>query len=98
MWWTCNSIEKEPLHKLMCNGSFLFAETLSVIAARCQIPPFVTYGDIFPRPGEICPLKGELFLHLAVSTKAFPQEIILLNFGIAERLRVFRYPFLRLGS
>ena len=32
--------------------------TLSGIAARCQIPPFVTCGDIFPRPGEICPLGG----------------------------------------
>ena len=31
---------------------------LSGIAARCQIPPFVTCGDIFPRPGEICPLGG----------------------------------------
>ena len=32
--------------------------TLSGIATRCQIPPFVTCGDIFPRPGEICPLGG----------------------------------------
>ena len=32
--------------------------TLSGIAARCLIPPFVTCGDIFPRPGEICPLGG----------------------------------------
>ena len=28
------------------------------IAARCQIPLFVTYGDIFPRPGEVGPLGG----------------------------------------
>ena len=32
--------------------------TLSGIAARCLIPPFVTCGDIFPRPGEIRPLGG----------------------------------------
>ena len=32
--------------------------TLSGIATRCLIPPFVTCGDIFPRPGEICPLGG----------------------------------------
>ena len=38
--------------------AFVFVETLSVIAARCQIPPFVTCGDIFPRPGEVIPLRG----------------------------------------
>ena len=32
--------------------------TLSVIAARCQIPLFVTCGDIFPRPGEVFPQSG----------------------------------------
>ena len=31
---------------------------LSVIAARCQIPLFVTCGDIFPRPGEVFPQSG----------------------------------------
>ena len=35
---------------------------LSVIAARCQIPLFVTYGDISPRPGRICPGRGKSFL------------------------------------
>ena len=40
--------------QFLCGGGL----TLSVIAARCQIPPFVTCGDIFPRPGEICPLGG----------------------------------------
>ena len=25
---------------------------------RVQIPPFVTCGDIFPRPGEVFPLRG----------------------------------------
>ena len=40
--------------QFLCAGGL----TLSVIAARCQIPPFVTCGDIFPRPGEICPLGG----------------------------------------
>ena len=25
---------------------------------RRQIPLFVTYGDIFPRPGEVVPLGG----------------------------------------
>ena len=40
--------------QFLCAGGV----TLSVIAARCQIPPFVTCGDIFPRPGEICPLGG----------------------------------------
>ena len=25
---------------------------------RVQIPPFVTCGDIFPRPGEVIPLRG----------------------------------------
>ena len=41
---------------------------LSVKACRlCQIPPFVTCGDIFPRPGEIFPhrespwQRGKLF-------------------------------------
>ena len=28
---------------------------------RSQIPPFVTCGDIFPRPGEISPLRGSFF-------------------------------------
>ena len=30
----------------------------SAPAGRSQIPPFVTYGDIFPRPGEVGPLRG----------------------------------------
>ena len=30
--------------------------------AACQIPLFVTGGDIFHRPGEVFPLKGELYL------------------------------------
>ena len=35
--------------------------TLSVKALRlCQIPPFVTYGDIFPRCGGSLPSQGEL--------------------------------------
>ena len=32
---------------------------LSVIAARCQIPPFITCGDIFPRSGGSLSSKGE---------------------------------------
>ena len=32
---------------------------LSVIAARCHTPPFVTYGDIFPRSGGSLSSKGE---------------------------------------
>ena len=31
---------------------------LSVIAARCQIPLFVTCGDIFPWSGQILPAPG----------------------------------------
>ena len=27
---------------------------------RARFPPFVTCGDIFPRPGEVCPLRGNL--------------------------------------
>lgn len=39
----------------------LLRETLSVKALRlCQIPPFVTYGDIFPRCGGSLPSQGEL--------------------------------------
>ena len=71
--------------------------TLSGIAARCLIPPFVTYGDIFPPAGGNLSSQGGAFLHLTVSTKAFPQEIILLNFGIAECLWAFRYPFFTAG-
>ena len=41
------------------------------MAVRCQIPPFVTYGDIFPRPGEIRPLGGA-FKHLTVYSKELP--------------------------
>ena len=37
----------------------LTACALSVIAARCQIPPFVTCGDIFPRSGGSLSSKGE---------------------------------------
>ena len=29
-----------------------------------QIPPFVTYGDIFPRPGEVFPQRGSQGLRL----------------------------------
>ena len=39
----------------------VFLVTLSVIAAQCQIPPFVTCGDIFPRPGGNLSSQGELF-------------------------------------
>ena len=35
---------------------------LSVIATRCQISLFITYGDISPRPGRICPGRGKSFL------------------------------------
>ena len=42
-------------------GSILTGWTLSVKALRlCQIPPFVTYGDIFPRCGGSLPSQGEL--------------------------------------
>ena len=48
--------------QFLCGGGFGAKlqpqRTLSGIAARCLIPPFVTCGDIFPRPGEICPLGG----------------------------------------
>ena len=33
----------------------------SAPVGRIQIPPFVTCGDIFPRPGEISPLRGSFF-------------------------------------
>ena len=34
-------------------SSTYYNKTPPVIAARCQIPLFVTFGDIFPRPGEV---------------------------------------------
>ena len=34
------------------------ANPLSQSLRLCQIPPFVTCGDIFPRPGEVFPLRG----------------------------------------
>ena len=34
--------------------------TPSVFATQSQIPPFVTCGDIFPRPGEVGP-QGDAF-------------------------------------
>ena len=41
---------------------FLYDDiTPSGIAARCQIPPFVTYGDIFPRSGGSRPSRGRLW-------------------------------------
>ena len=39
----------------------VFFVTRSVIAARCQIPPFVTCGDIFPLAGGNLSSQGELF-------------------------------------
>ena len=41
---------------------------------RCAMPhpPFVTCGDIFPRPGEICPLRGGGFMQLSVSPHKLP--------------------------
>ena len=74
--------------QILCRGG-LWAKlqpqrTLSGIAARCQIPPFVTCGDIFPRPGEICPLGGALLALTGRCIKAPP-------FGGAgaQRLRGF---------
>ena len=51
--------------QFLCAGGL----TLSVIAARCQIPPFVTCGDIFPRPGEICPLRGSFWHRFLIASK-----------------------------
>ena len=74
--------------QILCRGG-LWAKlqpqrTLSGIAARCLIPPFVTCGDIFPRPGEICPLGGALLALTGRCIKAPP-------FGGAgaQRLRGF---------
>ena len=59
--------------------------------------PFCHLRLHFPPAGGNLSSQGGAFLHLTVSTKAFPQEIILLNFGIAERLWAFRYPFFTAG-
>ena len=49
-------------------------------AAARQIPPFVTCGDIFPRPGEVGPLGG---------ASARPQRRAFAESGAANA--VFRY-------
>ena len=41
--------------------------------ARCQIPPFVTCGDIFPRPGEV--VLGDGALGIAVQFPAQAQSL-----------------------
>ena len=50
----------------------LTACALSVIAARCQIPPFVTCGDIFPRSGGSRSSQGELLRSCRSALIKFP--------------------------
>ena len=44
----------------MLDFLLFFAGKKSSQALPRQIPPFVTYGDIFPRSGGILSSKGEL--------------------------------------
>ena len=43
------------------DGSLFVCGYPSGIATRCQIPLFVTYGDIFPRSGGSRPSRGHLW-------------------------------------
>ena len=51
----------KPLYRAGCSGFFAWIKPSQSRLTPCQILPFVTYGDIFPRSGGSRPSRGRLY-------------------------------------